>query len=446
MKNKVLVIDDEAIIRKMLGRLLRTDGYKVFMAENGAQGLSIFEKAKGKSDPIKIAIVDIKMPGMHGIEVLKKIKESMPQTEVIMITGHGAAESAIEALRMGAFDYITKPIEYDELALSVSRALEKQDMQRRLDKYLTELEQIKIHLEATLNTVPDSLIVIDRDLRIKSLNSTFYDIFHKIKSERMIGSSFCDILQDEDGRLGRELTQLFEKQNMLKDFEKTYHSEKLGNLVFDIRARRINNSPKADKVLVVIHDITKRKQSEETIIHLAYHDYLTGLPNRVLYADRLELALAYARRNQQPLAVMLIDLDNFKDVNDALGHDAGDQLLKEAASRLTGLLRKSDTVGRMGGDEFLTILPGIKQERDSVLIAQKILRAFQKDFVIDGHAIQATASIGTAIYPNDGKDAETLMKNADLAMYHAKREGRNRICRYSPDIRMIPQVNAEKPS
>ena len=161
MKDKILVIDDEEIIRKRLGKLLSLDGYEVLTAKNGQQGLDIFEKMKEeKRDPIKVALVDIKMPGMDGIEVLKGIKKSIPQTEVIIITGHGSIESAIQALRIGAFDYVTKPIQYDELALDISRALEKQDIIRNYERALA-LFTISSELHKTLNLDEVYQIILD---------------------------------------------------------------------------------------------------------------------------------------------------------------------------------------------------------------------------------------------------------------------------------------------
>jgi diguanylate cyclase (GGDEF)-like protein/PAS domain S-box-containing protein len=176
----------------------------------------------------------------------------------------------------------------------------------------------------------------------------------------------------------------------------------------------------------------QRKRDEETIRQLAYHDALTGLPNRLLFNDRLTIALAQANRNEEKLAVMLLDLDNFKNVNDTLGHSMGDRLLKGVADRLTGVLRKADTVARMGGDEFMLLMPGITRIEYSVEIAYKVLQTFYIPFVIDGHEIHTSASIGIAIYPDDGEDTDTLIKNADIAMYHAKEQGRNKYFRYSP--------------
>ena len=177
--------------------------------------------------------------------------------------------------------------------------------------------------------------------------------------------------------------------------------------------------------LSFLSDITDRKQMEATIRQLAYHDALTGLPNRALFNDRIKMALAQALRNKQILAVMMLDLDKFKLVNDTLGHDGGDQLLKEVASRLNSLLRESDTIGRMGGDEFMILLPGINSQEDAIRVADKILRSFKLPFEFDRHKLHVTTSIGIAIYPKNGKKADTLMKHADKAMYISKANGRN---------------------
>lgn len=177
-------------------------------------------------------------------------------------------------------------------------------------------------------------------------------------------------------------------------------------------------------------DITERTQAEQELAYMATHDPLTGLPNRMLFNDRLNLELAHAQRNQKRLAVMLLDLDRFKDVNDTLGHSVGDQLLQAVGGRLARLMRKSDTVARMGGDEFLLLLPEITWVEDPAKIAQKVLDAFRQTFVFDGHELYITPSIGIAIYPPDGEDADTLVRNADIAMYRAKEGGRNNYQRY----------------
>jgi diguanylate cyclase (GGDEF)-like protein/PAS domain S-box-containing protein len=177
--------------------------------------------------------------------------------------------------------------------------------------------------------------------------------------------------------------------------------------------------------VAVKEDITTRKRYEDKLLHQANYDGLTELPNRLLALDRLSQALTRAMRDGQGVGVMFVDLDRFKKVNDTLGHNAGDDLLRESARRLSGCVRDGDTVARLGGDEFLVILPDLQHPMDSELVADKILAAFQEPFLVAGHWVSSTASIGLSVYPGDSDDPRVLLKNADAAMYYAKDEGRN---------------------
>lgn len=179
-------------------------------------------------------------------------------------------------------------------------------------------------------------------------------------------------------------------------------------------------------------DMSASKVAEERIRLLAYHDPLTGLPNRLLLTDRLAHALASAKRRQGHVAVLFIDLDRFKNVNDSLGHAVGDKLLWEIAHRLNTCVREEDTVSRLGGDEFVVVLESLQDHQDAVAIANKIHRAFEQPILVDGHILHASASIGIALYPNDGENGEALMQNADTAMYQAKSLGRNNYQFFAP--------------
>jgi diguanylate cyclase (GGDEF)-like protein/PAS domain S-box-containing protein len=177
------------------------------------------------------------------------------------------------------------------------------------------------------------------------------------------------------------------------------------------------------KFIGIMHDITERKAAEAKIIHLAHYDALTDLPNRRLVQDRIQNTIARVRRSQTPFAVMFIDLNRFKEINDTLGHDAGDQLLKVVAQRLSASLRAEDTVGRQGGDEFIVLLANLSAPHDSAFVAQKIIDVLSEPIEIHGQIVQPSASIGIAVYPQDGDDVDSLLKHSDQAMYLAKDSG-----------------------
>ena len=190
--------------------------------------------------------------------------------------------------------------------------------------------------------------------------------------------------------------------------------------------KKQQSNDKSMKMLQAVQrELNGNGHSEEKILFMATHDALTGLPNRILFDDRLAMELAYAKRNNKKLAVMLADLDHFKNINDAMGHSSGDELLQQVGKRLTKSLRKTDTVARMGGDEFLLLLPDISEIEAVYKLAKKILESLRKPFVVNGRNIYITASIGISIFPKDGAIPNTLIRRADMAMYIAKEQGRN---------------------
>lgn len=186
-------------------------------------------------------------------------------------------------------------------------------------------------------------------------------------------------------------------------------------------------------------DITERKDIEENMQHMAQYDALTHLPNRALFNDRLQQAIAAAQRNKARLALMFIDLDKFKPVNDTYGHGVGDLLLKEVALRIQDCLRDSDTAARIGGDEFVILLPAIETQQDAGKVGEKILSALNRPFMLAGHTLNISGSIGVAVYPEHGKDEKLLVKSADIAMYHAKKNGRNNVKMYQPGLQAISE-------
>jgi diguanylate cyclase (GGDEF)-like protein/PAS domain S-box-containing protein len=296
-----------------------------------------------------------------------------------------------------------------------------------------ELQKEKERLEILLEEFPLGVAVIARNGRYEYVNARFVDMFGYNLDDVPNGKEwFKRAYPDEEYR--RQV-----RSSWLEDLKAAEQGERRPR-TFTVRC-----ADGTDKVVhfrpvsvqggdqfVVCEDITERQRAEDRIRQLAYHDPLTGLPNRTLFYDRMEIGLARARRNGDKLAVLLMDLDHFKDVNDSLGHATGDELLQVVGERLTTLLRESDTICRMGGDEFLILLTGITSVDDVSRIADRILEAIRKPFVLDDHALDVTTSLGVAIYPDDAVDVDTLIRQTDVAMYLAKGRGRDNYQRYRP--------------
>jgi diguanylate cyclase (GGDEF)-like protein/PAS domain S-box-containing protein len=188
------------------------------------------------------------------------------------------------------------------------------------------------------------------------------------------------------------------------------------------------------RYVAVFHDITEMKRQEEQIVHQVHHDLLTGLPNRILANDRIEVSIAHVKRGGTKLAILCLDLDNFKNINDSLGHESGDKLLLQVANRLVSQVRAEDTVARLGGDEFLVLVAAVTAEEAVIELAGRLLSSFLAPFNVDGNDFFVTASIGIAFYPQDGHDGATLIKHADIALYQAKKRGKNSYCRFTADL------------
>jgi diguanylate cyclase (GGDEF)-like protein/PAS domain S-box-containing protein len=282
--------------------------------------------------------------------------------------------------------------------------------------------------EGIVETIREPLLVLDRDLRVVTVSRSFYEFF-KVKPEETMGQFIYDLgdKQWDISKLRELLETILPQQTAFDNYEVEHDFVTIGRRTLLLNARQIERKAGKERmILLAIEDITERKKYEEKIQQMAFYDSLTGLPNRKLFSDRLGIVLAQAKRNKKKVGIVMLDLDNFKDVNDTLGHDVGDILLKTVAEWLSGTLRKSDTVARFGGDEFVLIFPDMKVIEEAIQVVQKIIDRFNKPFLIDTHQLVVTTSIGIAVYPNDGMDEKNLMKNADIAMYQAKQAGRAR--------------------
>jgi diguanylate cyclase (GGDEF)-like protein/PAS domain S-box-containing protein len=290
---------------------------------------------------------------------------------------------------------------------------------------LRESEQ---QLESILNNAAEAVIVVAADGSIERFNLAAQRMFgysgeeaRKLNLRRLtVELAFDDAAAGGDERPAAWIGPLMGGRREVTGRRKD------GTIFpLELSLSEIGMAPRPPRFTAVVRDITDRKSWENRIYTLAYTDSLTGLPNRLLLRDRLEHAIAAAQRNRTQVGVLFFDLDHFKAINDSYGHHMGDELLREIASRTTGCVREIDTVCRLGGDEFVLVLPELHDAADAGAVARKLLAALSQPYRIDGHELCITPTLGISVYPKDGTDADTLLRNADTAMYHAKESGKN---------------------
>ena len=259
------------------------------------------------------------------------------------------------------------------------------------------------------------------DGRILDANEAYCALFGYTRAE-LVGRSMSEmgLIAEPLARAVRASAERIDTRLQDYDFQVRVRSGEVRSVVVSAEAMDATGEPRG---LVMVNDVTERTRYEERIEYLATHDDLTGLPNRALIRDRIAQALAHARRSGAQLALMFLDLDRFKVVNDGYGHAFGDELLKETARRLGALVREGDTIARVGGDEFLILLPDLRRSADAYVVAQKILDFFEQAITLEGHMVHANTSIGVALFPQDGHDVDTLVRHADAAMYRSKELG-----------------------
>lgn len=312
------------------------------------------------------------------------------------------------------------------LADSVMAHLDLRLSHKEIRKYVDELQ-----LSATIfESASEGIVVTDRDNRIMTVNPAFtattgYSISEvvgknpSILSSRKQNKEFYEQMWNNLNNIGHWDGELWNKRKNGEHYAEWLSIKVVFN---EDDSKRIH--------LAIFSDITEKKQADEIIWKQANYDLLTKLPNRQLFSDRLEHEIKIAHRTNRSLALLFIDIDHFKQVNDTLGHDIGDLLLIKATERISASVRESDTVARMGGDEFTAILPQIDSPEDAYRVVRAIIEKLAQPFDLNGNTVTISASIGLAIYPKDAMDGKELLQNADKAMYDAKREGRNRFCSY----------------
>lgn len=432
----LLVVDDiPENIHELLDAL--KDDYRIMVARSGTRALELIEGAT----PPDLVLLDILMPEMDGYEVCRRIKATATgnRIPVIFISVVDATQDKVKGFSMGAADYITKPFDIDEVRARVHTHLELSRLRNSLEDLVAQRtalleqseEKYRILADYSPNweywQAPDGSYLY---VSPACLNVSGYapgDFFNNV-------GLMEKIIHPDDRHIwdahGQDLTAV--------DSE---------SATFRIRARDGSEhwiehvcKPVFDKADLFLgrrgsnHDITARRRAEQKLDFFTHRDPLTGLPNRTLFAELLNHALQQAERGQLSFGLLFLDLDHFKTINESLGHSVGDQLLIEVGKRLRALLPDVDTMARIGGDEFNIIverdanLPGID------LVAQRMIEALTEPFIFDGHSIYSSVSIGIALYPTDGRDAETLQSNADAALYQAKMQGRGVLRFFSPEM------------
>jgi diguanylate cyclase (GGDEF)-like protein/PAS domain S-box-containing protein len=469
----ILIVEDSPTQAQHLRNILELHGYVAYVAHSGQQGLEIV-----RSLLPSLVITDIVMPDMNGYQLCAAIREddSLQSVPVMLLTLLSGTRDIIMALECGADFFVTKPYKQEYLLSkiksvfsSTSRVHVKSesaatkivyegddfsinsDMPRMLDllvstyessaaknQELLEVLQERRQAEEALreseerfrnifDNAPIGMAVVSLDGKFTLVNHALCEIVGYEKEE-LENTTFQQITYHED--LASDLANM---QGLLADSALSYQMEKR-YIRKDLRAvwTQLTVSLQKDRkgaplyFISQIEDISERKQHLEQIHQLAYYDALTKLPNRRLLKDRLNQALNQAKHFQRSMALMFLDLDNFKQVNDTFGHEFGDELLKVVAKRLLDCVRSADTVCRQGGDEFIIVLEEISHPEDAQFVAGKILAAVSKPIDIRENTLSMTMSIGIVVYPVDGADdVKALMKKADMAMYQTKNKGRN---------------------
>lgn len=431
----LLLVDDEPRLLWSLHALLSGRSYRLVTATCGREAIEQMERHS-----FDLVLLDLRLPDLSGHELMDHMQERNISASVIVLSGDTGIDAAIGALKRGAYGYLRKPYSQEELLRTVDNALQKKRLESENREIAWKLECSEKLYRYLVDSSPDIIYTLGADGYFTFVNDRIHQLLG-IKREELIGKHYSFIVHDDDLELAR---YVFNERRIgdrasrnvelrLKSFyrpgDQRVYEHTVRTISFNsmgmYQADQDTRHRKFFGTYGVARDITERKRAQEQISYQAYHDILTDLPNRILFRDRLSLAMIQAARDQTGLAVMFLDLDRFKLVNDTLGHVKGDELLQQVAARLKGVLRRGDTLARIGGDEFTVLLPELRDRQDAALIADKFLKCLEEAFHLDGHELYISASIGIALYPEDGENMDDLVRHADIAMYQMKSIGKN---------------------
>ncbi|SFD37105.1 response regulator receiver modulated diguanylate cyclase/phosphodiesterase with PAS/PAC sensor(s) [Massilia yuzhufengensis] len=432
---RLLLVDDEPRLLSSLYELLKGRGYQLTTASSGAEALAHLSRLR-----FDLVLLDLRLPDIGGHEIMDFINEKGIDADVIVMSGEVGIDAAIGALKRGAYDYLRKPYAREELLHTVTKALKGRRLAIDNERMANQLENSEKMYRYLVDSSPDIIYTLNHEGRFTFVNDRAYQLLGYSRDE-LLGKHYSVLVHEEDleraryvfneRRVDERASRNVELRLKCRGGNSQDRTFNTTLMTISLNAIGMHVPDQEVKKLEffgtygVARDITDRKRAEEVISYQAYHDILTDLPNRILFKDRLGLAVIQAKRKKTELAVMFIDLDRFKLVNDTLGHVKGDELLQQAATRLKDCLRKGDTLARQGGDEFTIVLPELRDRDDARMVADKFLETLQQPFDLDGHEVHISASIGIAIYPTDGESIDELLRHADIAMYQVKALGKN---------------------
>ena len=424
---RILVIDDDPITRLLVQGTLGKNGFEIITAENGAQGLELYASCAPD-----LVLLDVMMPEMDGFECLRRLLlvEQVSQVPVVMMTAVEDIHYVEQAYQLGAIDFIGKPIQWLLLPFHIRYVLRAHQTKHLLIKQQKKLQQSEERLRLSLSAAKQGLWDFNVQTGYFTVNAEYLTMLGYDSDEytELTCEKFSANVHPDDIEQVRSAYLNYIAGNC-EDFRAEFRYRCAdGSWIWIIS---IGSTVKKDaqgqplRMLGIHTDITERKAATAKIEYLARHDPLTNLPNRTLLHDRFDQAIALALRNNTLVALMFLDLDRFKQINDTLGHDAGDRLLKGIAERLCHCVREVDTVCRQGGDEFIIILTDLPEIDIATHIALKILDQLHQPFAIEGVMVSTSFSIGISVFPDDGMNFHGLLNKADTAMYVAKSQGRN---------------------
>jgi len=423
---KVLVVEDAEADFRLVERHLRRQGLDAECVR--VASLDALSGALQRNR-IDLALVDYHIPGLEIQDSLGRIQADAPGLPVILMSGSIGEEAAVELLKQGVWDFVLK----DRLARLVPaiqrslREVAEQAARREAE------EQMRLAAVAFENTL-EGIMVADAAHQIISVNRAFTQITGHAP-EQILGRDVSALGVDgqDCGFYARIWEWLAEHGNWHGEVWNRRQDGGSYPAWFNIAAVRSSTSTVTHYV-GVLTDISERKAAQARIEHMAQHDPLTDLPNRTLLADRMQQAIAHAQRSNRRVALLFVDLDHFKHINDSLGHSIGDRVLMEVSRRLVDEVRASDTVARLSGDEFVILLPEAGGIEGVVRVVSGITNAIAEPIQLEGHRIRLSASIGVSLFPKDGSEGSVLLTNADHAMYHAKAAGRSTYRFFSPEM------------